>query len=111
MLLQHKPGPAALNQALYSAAGDKHIENLRTLLDAGADVNAGRPNSGVTALARAGGAANEEQVRLLLSRGADANRASDIGMAPLLLAVSEFSTGSGEQDVARRLRIVDLLLD
>jgi len=111
LLLQHKPDAAALNQALYGAAGDKHIENLRTLLDAGADVNAGRPNSGDTALTRAAGVANEEQVRLLLSRGADVNRASDIGMTPLLLVVSEFSTGRGEQDVARRLRIVDLLLD
>jgi serine/threonine-protein phosphatase 6 regulatory ankyrin repeat subunit B len=111
LLLQRNPDTTALNQALYNAAGSQPVDTDQTLLAAGAEVDALGTKSGVTVLARAAGAYNEEVVRLLLARGADVNRASAIGMTALLHVLSNSSANSDEQGIARRVRIVDLLLD
>jgi len=67
-----------MEAALYGSADD-----MRLLLDRGADVNA-RSDGGSTALIWA--THDLEKTRLLLDRGADVNAASDNGRTPLMAA-------------------------
>jgi ankyrin repeat protein len=76
-----KPGRAGADgiTPLMAAAQAGHTETVRTLLDAGADVNARRGGGakGRTALIDAAGAGHAEIVRLLLGKGADPNARGD----------------------------------
>jgi hypothetical protein len=70
--------------ALGEAARWGHIELVRELLQAGADVNS-RDNAGSTPLMLAASGGNVEAMRLLLEAGADVNAQDDRkGMTPLM---------------------------
>lgn len=73
-----------IHAALYSHAGI-----LRTLLKAGADVNATN-RAGVNALVR--GAADVEKVKLLVAAGAEVNRMSRLGNTALILAARSYGS-------------------
>jgi ankyrin repeat protein len=79
--------------ALYGTA-----DNVRTLLDRGADPNI-RNDAGATALMWA--ADNLEKTRLLLDKGADAKVRSNDGQTPLIIATRQFGSRA----------LVKLLLD
>jgi ankyrin repeat protein len=65
-------------------AGDSQA--LKSLLDAGADVNA-RDEHGQTALMNAARDGHTEMVRLLVSRGADLNHTAKYNLSAVMLAV------------------------
>lgn len=77
--------------AAWRAARDGRLEELRGLLDAGADANLADVD-GETALHAAARNADAAVVALLLDRGADANPASGHGWTPLHFAVREGAT-------------------
>lgn len=73
VISQNKTGD---NRALFRASSDGRIESVRSLLDAGADVNA-REEENETPLMYAAVEGHTEVVLLLISRGADVNALSD----------------------------------
>ena len=82
--------------ALIQAASDKNAEQVRALIQAGADVN--RRMNG-TALCNAASRGHDEIVRMLIEVGADVNkRASEGYFNPLLHAASK-----GYLDIVRAL--------
>jgi ankyrin repeat protein len=113
-LLRHKADPngtdthnatpplvAAADRATTSRDTPAAIRLVKTLLDAGANVNAS-DIFGITALAKASARGNAEMVRLLLARGANPNAADKAGKTPLIHFV-EFAPRSAAPDVARLL--------
>ena len=70
MLMSRHPSPAALNEALFTAATGDDTSILQTLLRHGVDVNA-RDAYGDTPLMDAAHRANLAAVRVLLASGAD----------------------------------------
>ena len=86
------PAAAAPDLRLVDAAARQDLPALRTLLDAGADVDARRAD-GATALLWAAHWDDHEAVRLLLAAGADVNAADDHGVTPLVRAAENASSG------------------
>ena len=83
---------------IHSAVADGgSVEIARLLIDAGADVNARRPDGG-TALHTAAHEGNSELVELLLARGADASLLMQGRDTP-----SDVAARHGHADVAERL--------
>jgi Ankyrin repeats (3 copies) len=68
---------------MVAAACDGCSENVRLLIEKGADVKA-HDNGGTTALALAAAAGDLESIRLLLSHGGDAKEADKSGLTPLI---------------------------
>ena len=82
------PGGAAAGAAdtrLVEAAAQQDAQSVRALLEAGADVDAQRPD-GATALQWAAHWNDLQMADLLLRAGADANAANNLGVTPLALA-------------------------
>ena len=88
---------AAADLRLVDAAAGQHWQQVRTLLDEGADVNAPRAD-GVTALLWAAHWDDVATVQALLDAGADPNAADDHGVTPLMRASENASV-----DVAQAL--------
>jgi ankyrin repeat protein len=76
---------------MVAAACDGCSENVRLLLDQGADVKT-QDKGGTTALALAGQAGDVDSIHLLLAYGADAREASKSGLTPLMLALTNCSS-------------------
>jgi ankyrin repeat protein len=76
--------------ALHAAAGGSHLELVRLLLEAGADVNRRDPQTGRTPLHAAVGSGPDgstvEIITLLLSAGADVNATTNDGASALDMA-------------------------
>ena len=87
----------AADLRLVDAAAGQHWQQIRTLLDEGADVNAPRAD-GVTALLWAAHWDDVATVQALLDAGADPNAADDHGVTPLMRASENASV-----DVAQAL--------
>jgi ankyrin repeat protein len=68
--------------ALHKAASKGHVEVLKALLDAGANINAAE-EMGWTALHRAVMEDKNTAAQLLLNAGADSNVAGNLGLTPL----------------------------
>jgi ankyrin repeat protein len=99
-MLEKNPGQIALNKALDVAAGSKHPDILKILLDKGADVNFVDKDEGTTALIEAAKAPSIEEARLFLSKGANVNlKGDDDQPSALFVAASRFNAD-----------LVDLLL-
>lgn len=75
--------------ALAYAAGERHWEVVKLLLDKGADVDASDYEAGVTALMMAAGDGNLEMAKLLLDKGAAVNATAIGDETPLIDAVSK----------------------
>lgn len=88
-------GDARGTTPLIMAAAFGSIDAMRTVLDAGADVNAASA-FGVTPLMACPG--NLDRVRLLVSKGAKVNAASQLKRTPLMLAAA-----AGASDVVKFL--------
>jgi ankyrin repeat protein len=73
------------------------IEDLETLIDGGADIDA-RDGHGQTALMLAAAEGRGDVVRWLIERGAALNHTAKFGLSALMLAVIR-----GHTDVVRRL--------
>ena len=80
---------------LVAAAARRDAAAVRTLIDAGVDVDARRPD-GVTALLWAAHRDDIETAELLLAAGADANAADDHGVTPLIRAAENASVALAE---------------
>lgn len=78
-------GNVPADRQLPDAVQRRDIDTVRSLLDAGADVDAPQAD-GATALAWAVHWDDLATVDLLLDAGADANAANDLGVTPLMLA-------------------------
>jgi beta-lactamase regulating signal transducer with metallopeptidase domain len=91
--------PSRLDRAFVEAAHDGDLDDVRDLLDRGANVNAAVVGDG-SALIGAAGDGDMARVRLLLDRGADVNLAVAGDGAPLIMAAR-----------GGHLAIVQLLLD
>jgi ankyrin repeat protein len=76
---------AARDFRIVAAAQERDAARVRALLQAGADVNAPRPD-GATALMWAAHWADAEMARVLLRAGANPNAADEQGVSPLALA-------------------------
>jgi cytohesin len=79
------------------AAYRGHIEIVRALIDAGADVNKVRDN-GMTPLFAAAYKGHGDIVRALIDAGADVNKARDDGATPLFAAAQQ-----GHVEIVRAL--------
>jgi ankyrin repeat protein len=111
LLLARQPARASIGQAMCNAAGTQHTDIVKTLLEAGADINAICSRYKNSALIAAAAVPIPATVRLLLERGADVN-AKDASGNTALLAASTPRTWNAEADeVARRLQVVRALLD
>lgn len=84
-------------QALMRAAGEGDVSRVRSLLAAGADVNAAA-EGGETALMRASAKGHLDVVEALLDAGGDVHAKSENGFTPLFMAVF-----FGHVEVARAL--------
>src|SRR5689334_9770027 len=73
--------------ALMFAANLGYTEIVRSLLDAGANINLKRKLYGLTALMLAASAKQLDIVQLLVSRGADVNATNEDGSTALMAAV------------------------
>lgn len=89
--------PAAVaDTRLVDAAAQQNTEAVRALLEAGADVDARRPD-GATALQWAAHWNDLHLADLLLQAGADANAANNLGVTPLALACENASRAMVER--------------
>ncbi len=77
---------------LHSAVAGRHMEIVRMLVEAGADVNA-RQQQGFTPLHGAAQAGDEEMARFLLGNGAHHQTRSDAGQTALDLAMTHGHAG------------------
>jgi hypothetical protein len=75
---------AACTPALESAVYSGNVENVRQLLDSGADVNQG----GGTLLRLAAEAGHAEIAKMLVEKGADVNAKTATGGTPLMVAAA-----------------------
>jgi ankyrin repeat protein len=83
---------------LHSGAAAGQVEVCRTLIDAGADVNAVQ-HGGYTPLIDAAATANAPLAELLLERGADASARLEDGRGP-----ADLAEAAGSAELAERLR-------
>jgi rhomboid protease GluP len=83
---------AAMPIALMLMAMNGDTEMVKTLIDAGHDVNAKEKESGTTALMWAALAGHTETVKVLIDTGADVNAESEGGDTALTFAASEGHT-------------------
>ena len=83
---------------LIEAAENGQTEKVKTLLEAGANVNA-KNNYGVTALMSAVGKGQTETVQALLDAGADVNDKTEMGVTVLMVAVM-----NGHTEIAELLK-------
>ena len=93
---------AADDDALIEAARDGDTDAVKSLLAAGANVNA-QDDDGQTALMRAARWGHTDTVRALLDAGANANMQGNSGWTALIHAVQ-----GGHEDAARLLINVDV---
>ena len=70
---------------MYAAATRGHVEAMRVLVEAGAEVDRA-DTDGCTALFVAAQKGHVEAIRILLDAGADPNRATNTGVTPLAVA-------------------------
>jgi ankyrin repeat protein len=100
--------------ALVYAARVGSIDTVRTLLDAGADVNQ-VTNYGWSALLAATQNRNYQLARFLIDNGADVNLANDGGWTPLYLATDNRNIEDGDYPTRQPdmgdLEYIQLLLD
>lgn len=75
-----------MNKAWQAATGQGDVEQVRHLLEAGAEVNA-RDRYGQTALMNAARTGQVELVRLLVERGAALNTTAKYNLTALMLAI------------------------
>ncbi|KAK3681682.1 hypothetical protein B0T22DRAFT_433996 [Podospora appendiculata] len=80
------PLKEVLSSGLNPAAYGGYIETMTILLSHGADINAGDPRTGQTAIECAATNGHSGMIRLLLESGADVNRADNYGDTPLHIA-------------------------
>ena len=73
------------NTPLLNAVNKGDTDELRRLVEAGADVNAAN-DAGVTPLMNAGGMGNKEAVELLIQKGANVNHRTSGNYTPLMQA-------------------------
>ena len=83
--------------ALVDAARAQDFDAVRSLIDAGDDVNAAQPD-GATALHWAAYRNDHETAALLIEAGADVNAANELGATPVWLAAD-----NGSADMVARL--------
>jgi membrane protease YdiL (CAAX protease family) len=76
---------STLDEQLFKAAKAGNAQEVRALLEKGADPNA-KDREGVSALMRAAYRANLETIWVLTERGADVNARDDEGLTPLMVA-------------------------
>jgi ankyrin repeat protein len=106
-LAQTKSGPFRddLMPPLMRAAGDGRIDEVRKLLQSGADANEKLDGLGITALMVAAGRGDLEIVKLLLKAGANPNAAGGVAhvgfFTPLTLAMNPANKN--------RLEVIDTL--
>jgi ankyrin repeat protein len=72
--------------ALMIAAGAGSVDEVRMLVDRGADVNGAEPKSGQNALMWAASEGHLAVVALLIEKGANVNAASKSGFTPMIFA-------------------------
>lgn len=77
---------AASDQDFIAAIELGNVQEVRRLLEAGADVNA-RDNLGATPLHHAAAAGHSKLLKLLITEGADINARNNEGVSPLYVAV------------------------
>lgn len=111
LLLARQPDAAALGRALHAAACGPHTDIVRTLLDAGAEVDARGGRHDSTALIEAAAEANAAIVQLLLQRGADPGARSDFGDSPLLAVLRPRGSAEGPDMLQQRMAVLRALLD
>ena len=75
-----------MNQAWQAATRQNDVEQVRRLLEAGADINA-RDRFGQTALMNAARTGQVELVRLLVERGAALNTTAKYNLTALMIAI------------------------
>jgi ankyrin repeat protein len=83
----HTMRPRNASLDLLSEAGWGHTEQIRVLLDGGADVNT-RGDNGDTPLIAAAFLGHSETVKLLLEKGADVNAKNNLGSTALIEAAA-----------------------
>ena len=88
--------------SLIEAAKTGDLAEAERLLRTGADVNAGDPEQGWTALNYAAGKGDVKMVRLLLDHGADLSKVGTDERTPYMIALA-----AGRVDAARLLRDVE----
>ena len=89
----------SMNKLLLQAADKGHLEQVKTLLKKGTDVNA-KDQSGQTALMAAAGRGHLEMVKLLIDKRADVNAGDENGRTALM-----------EAAMSGKLQIVEILND
>ncbi len=95
MLISFPACTRDINSELIEAAENGQTERVKSLLDAGEDVN-GKDNDGMTALLVAADQIHWETVRVLLDAGADANAKNDNDYTALMLAEEQGHTEIAE---------------
>jgi len=89
---------------LFTAIRDGDVQNVRRLLDNGADVNSRDPE-GNTPLIQAAFYATPECVGLLLKKGADANAANSVGATALIRATTNYEKTRSLLDAGAKVRV------
>jgi ankyrin repeat protein len=87
------PAPAAQSEAdrFYDAIRSGDAAKVRSLLDAGADVNLVERRGGATPLMHAAAVGSVQTMRLLLDKSANVNAKSYGGVTPLMWAVADLA--------------------
>jgi ankyrin repeat protein len=87
-------GPCAADRVedFFKAAAQGDVDELKLLIEHGADVNAKRPQEGSTVLMIACKQGNVRLVDLLLKKGADVNSANVNGWTALMAAAADGHT-------------------
>ena len=97
---------------IFKSVENNDIENVKVLLEAGADINAvldhGKNDKWGTALAIAAAKGQKDMVQLLLERKADVNKRSKTGWAPLQAAA--FNLRDSRNDIGCHDDMVQLLI-
>ena len=111
LLMQRQPSAEAIGLAMHNAAGTRHTDIVKTLLDAGADIETVGHDGKRTALIEAAQALNLGTVRLLLQRGANVNAQDANGYSALHAAADSRSASPDAAELALRTDVAQALLD